>query len=268
MAFVLQGGASHGAVQAGALLALFDAGFDADILLGASVGAFNATFLAGFTQGGAPELAAVWELIRRRNVFSVNPMTVLFGLLGIRSSIASNRRVAGLALEHIPYARLEHAARPVVVAATDARTGEAVALSSGPTEIALLATTAMPGIFSPVTYEGRLLIDGAISCDAPIEAAIARGATDVLVFPTAAPLPELLPHHPFYLLQQAIGFAIDQHNHTVFLTPNDRANIYIAPTPRTSVNPLDFDQPSKLIALGYEAATIWARTLPVTLRVR
>jgi NTE family protein len=258
VAFVLEGGASHGAVQAGTIQGLVEAGIEADMFLGASVGAFNAAFLAGFARGGSKDLTDVWRSIRRRDVFVFNPVAIVGGLLGLRPSIASNQRVAALAQRCIPYTRIEQATRPLVVAVTDARTGSSVELDSGLVSTALLASTAMPGIFGPVTADGRLLIDGAISSDAPIEAAISRGATDIFVIPTASPSPGRLPRHPLSMVQQGIGFAIDQHNRTAEFAARDRVRLQTTPTVHTEVNPLDFSHAEELIELGYRSATRWA----------
>ena len=46
IAFVLSGGGNRGALEAGALLALFERGIQPDILVGTSAGAMNAAFIA------------------------------------------------------------------------------------------------------------------------------------------------------------------------------------------------------------------------------
>jgi NTE family protein len=266
-AWVLEGGASHGAAQAGAILALFEAGFEPDILLGSSVGALNAAFLAGFDRGGAIELTDVWRHLRRRDVLTVNPYMLIGGLLGVHPFVVSNRPLARLITRHIHYARIELAARPLVVTATDARTGEPVELTTGPIHSALLASAAMPAVFAPVARDGRLLIDGTISNDTPISAAIAAGATDVIVLPTASALSDQTPRHPLHMIQQAFDFATDQHARTQRrASPNDVA-VWVAPTPLTKVNQLDFGHAEALIELGHDRAAAWVRTLPHALRV-
>src|SRR5512138_1638888 len=53
LAFVLGGGGSRGALQVGALRALFEAGFQPDLLVGTSIGAVNAVGLALWGMGSA-----------------------------------------------------------------------------------------------------------------------------------------------------------------------------------------------------------------------
>src|SRR5438132_994449 len=62
-AFVLSGGASLGALQVGMLGALYEHGIAADLLVGTSIGALNAAFVASRPQtpATAKELARVWR---------------------------------------------------------------------------------------------------------------------------------------------------------------------------------------------------------------
>ena len=70
-------------------------------------------------------------------------------------------------------------------------------LDHGPAIDAILASAAIPGVFPPVTIEGRTFIDGGIVDDTPISQAIAAGATDVWVLSTgyscALPTPPKTP---------------------------------------------------------------------------
>jgi predicted acylesterase/phospholipase RssA len=70
-AYVLSGGGSLGAVQTGMLQALTARGVEPDLLIGTSVGALNAAYVAGHGTGGASldGLARIWSGMRRRDVF-------------------------------------------------------------------------------------------------------------------------------------------------------------------------------------------------------
>jgi len=63
LALALSGGGSRGALQVGALYAVLEAGIHPDFLIGASIGAVNATFLAlnGFSKDSLDRLAAGWR---------------------------------------------------------------------------------------------------------------------------------------------------------------------------------------------------------------
>ena len=69
-AIVLSGGGSLGAAQVGALRALLESGVRPDLVVGCSVGALNAAFLAmDPTPGRVDELEAVWRKLDRADVF-------------------------------------------------------------------------------------------------------------------------------------------------------------------------------------------------------
>jgi NTE family protein len=48
---------------------------------------------------------------------------------------------------------------------------------------AVLASSAIPGVFPPISIEGRELVDGGVCSNTPIAAAVRLGATDVIVLP-------------------------------------------------------------------------------------
>ena len=94
VAFVLSGGASLGAVQAGMLRALYERGVRPDVIVGTSAGAFNGAFVASRPQSiaTADELAEIWRGLRHGQVFPVNPLT---GLLGSSARATTSSRRAG-----------------------------------------------------------------------------------------------------------------------------------------------------------------------------
>lgn len=77
---------------------------------------------------------------------------------------------------------------PLAVVATDIETGQRVVLRHGPLARAVTASTAVPGVFSPVAYDGRFLIDGGIVDKVPVDVAIEMGANAVIAVDTGAPL--------------------------------------------------------------------------------
>ena len=70
------------------------------------------------------------------------------------------------------------------VVATDLLSGDTVVLSRGPLAQAIIASTAIPAAFAPVSFERMYLADGAITCNTPIRIAVARGAGRLIVLPT------------------------------------------------------------------------------------
>lgn len=184
-AFVFAGGGSLGAIQVGMLKAVTTAGITADFLVGASVGAINVAFFASdpSTQG-AIRLEKIWKAIKRQDVFQVSPLAGALSFLSWRNHICSEKPLKNLIKKHLTYERLEETQLPCHIVATDLFDGIEVSFSKGPAVDALLASSAIPGVFAPVKLGEHYLIDGGVTNNTPISVAIAKGADRVIVFPT------------------------------------------------------------------------------------
>ncbi len=182
-AFVFAGGGSLGAVQVGMLREIISAGLKPDFVIGSSVGAMNAAYFAGAPDAeGVERLAEIWSGLRRSDVFPLS-LGRLFSLLSYPDSVVDSSGLRSLIESKLPYARLEDAAIPVHVTATGLE-GMAVLLSKGSATDAILASTAIPGVFPPVRIEGQVLMDGAIANNTPILVAANLGASRIIVLPT------------------------------------------------------------------------------------
>jgi NTE family protein len=77
---------------------------------------------------------------------------------------------------------------PFRAVATDLETGEAVLLGKGDLSIAMRASISAPGVFAPVSYEGRLLVDGGLVDNLPIDVARDMKADILIVSDVSFPL--------------------------------------------------------------------------------
>jgi NTE family protein len=256
-AFVFAGGGSLGAVQVGMLRELLRAGVEADIVIGSSVGALNAAFFAGRpTLEGVDELAAIWRTLRRRDIFPVTfwgalrwfSADGLFDPSGLRRLIERN----------LPFERLEDAELPLHVVATDLG-GGAVRLSSGPAAEAILASAAIPVVFPSVELDSRPLMDGAVSGNTPIVAALELGARRLIVLPTGfscalAEPPKGAVARGFHALTLLIAH---QMLRDLAQVP---ADIEVSTVPSLcplSVSPFDFSQTDALIERAASQTRAW-----------
>ena len=77
--------------------------------------------------------------------------------------------------------RFEEMVMPLGVVATDLRTGEPVSFrDNGDVFLPIRASCSYPGLFQPVRYDGRLLVDGAMSTEIPAQLAWELGASHVI----------------------------------------------------------------------------------------
>jgi NTE family protein len=258
-AFVLPGGASLGAVQVGMADALIEAGIQPDLIVGTSAGALNGAWLAGHPgPDGVAELRELWSKVRRREIFPFSPFRIMLGLLGRRDHVVTANGLAGWLAVRAPFSRLEQARIPLHVMATDLVTGAAVMLSSGDALDALLASTAIPGVYPPVPLDGRLLVDGGIAADTPITQAVQLGADTVYVLPTvgiqAGARPTRAPSIALQALAHLLGHASDNE----IAANADRCALYVVPAlPTRDISPFDFTHGQELMDAALTATREW-----------
>lgn len=168
------------------MLALFEAGVEPPgAVVGVSVGALNGASIAAYpTVGGAAMLRQTWLSKLARDVFSAHPVgVVLSRLRGARLAAlpeANVRRLIERQLEMLGISHFEQLTLPLSVVATDLGAGRPHVFRSGPLAPALQASTAIPGVFPPVTIDGREYLDGGIIANTPLDLAITSGAREVL----------------------------------------------------------------------------------------
>ena len=198
-AFVLSGGGARGALQVGALRALLEHGERPDAVIGTSIGAWNGAWVAyGPTVESTHELAAVWRAL-------TTPYVLLGGELaagqrqrlrhsaGLRLLVAARRVTAGnpslysdvglrqLIATHIGERTFADLAVPLRIIATDLTHGRRAIFRAGPLGPAILASSAMPGIFPPVRIDGCVYVDGGALDNCSLETALAMGARRIFV---------------------------------------------------------------------------------------
>lgn len=183
-AFVLAGGGSLGAVEVGMLHALTEHGLRPDFVVGSSAGAINgAYFAADPSPAGVARLDALWRGLIRRHVMPMR-FSDLLRIALRRDYLVDPSGLRRLLEKHLPYRLLEHAAIPMHVVATDMLLGREVLISRGSVVDAVLASTAIPGVFPPVRIGERDLIDGGVANNTPISTALQLGAQRIVVLPT------------------------------------------------------------------------------------
>jgi NTE family protein len=74
---------------------------------------------------------------------------------------------------------------PFRAVATDLESGDAVVMDSGDLTTAMRASMSAPGVFAPVERDGRLLVDGGIADNVPVDIARAMGVDIVIVVDVA-----------------------------------------------------------------------------------
>lgn len=259
-AFVFSGGGSLGAVQAGMLLALAEANISPDLVVGTSVGAINAAWVAGHPDvEGAYRLATIWRGVRRNDVFPTHLVSGLLGFVGKRNCLVPSDNLSRLIAANLTFESLENAKLPVIVVAADVTTGMEIVLSEGNALDALVASSAIPGVFPPVVIGAHTLVDGGVLNNAPISHAIEAGATKVYVLPTgyACALSEA-PRGALAVAMQSITLMVHQRLASDVEKYQGTVELHVMPPlcPLT-VSPLDFSHTDELIERARASTRDW-----------
>lgn len=205
LAFVLSGGAAIGSAQVGHLLVLRDLGIVPDFIVGTSVGAINGAAVAADPAEGAGKLLEIWAAVRREDVFPPPSLHMISSLHRGMTGVLPVRGLVSLITSHLDVARLEDLVIPLHVVATDAVTGALVDLVEGPVVEALLASSAIPGIFPPRVIGGRTLMDGGLVANVPVDHALGLGARTAMVMDAAWPCELTQPPRS---MRESIGVAL------------------------------------------------------------
>lgn len=203
-AFVLSGGGNLGSIQVGMLKALSEAGVAPGVLVGTSIGAVNAAFLASDpSPGGIEALCRLWTTVRSRDIFRFNPLGMARAIRreGSLFPVGSWRR---LLEDAIPYRRIEDAAVPLRIMATNFEDGKPIVFDSGPVVDAVLASTALPFVFPPHRIGDRRYLDGAFADQVPLEAAVDLGADTIYILAVSFPAPPPDIRSPRELLRHTV----------------------------------------------------------------
>jgi NTE family protein len=257
-AFVLSGGASLGALQVGMLRALFERGVSADLLVGTSVGALNAAFLASRPQtpATATELARAWYRIEREDAFPVSLRTLVGGVAGGRDHLIPPRGLRRIVRRHVELEDLSDAEIPLHLIAYDVRGGGEAVLSEGPAHEAILAACSIPGIFPPVAIGERLLIDGGVVNNTPIRHAVELGAERIYVLAAREPA-YAEPRAPRSALDAAIyglSLLIGSRLEADIARYRGEVELIVLPGANSmGVQPTDFEHSSRLIGAAHAA---------------
>nr|QEO74151.1 hypothetical protein [uncultured bacterium] len=249
-AFVLSGGANLGSVQAGMLVGLLESGIRPDLVVGTSIGAANAAYIAADpTTGRAHDLCRVWRGLRSKDVFPIHPLRALRSVAR-GGSLFTPDSFWRLVERELGYERIEDAGIPLRIVATRFSDGSEVVFESGSVKDAILASTALPLVFPPHEIDGELYLDGGLSDQVPLQPAVCAGALRVYVLSVGFPCPPPAHHRsPRAVLVHSIGILLSQriraHSADLFARPD--VEIVQIPPVCTEAGLRDFSKSSSLI---------------------
>jgi len=198
----LGGGGARGFAHIGVLQVLEEQGMPIRAVVGTSMGALIGAM--HLTHASHEEVLSKWrEAIDRDLIPSVRPMSrlpdsdehehpllqaarkirnrVVVSMVVNRSTMLDDRYMAKAFDFLIPNVDIEDLPLPFVAVATDLATGEEVRLTKGPLRTVVKASSSIPGLLPAVELDGRLLVDGGVVAEVPVEAARRAGRPVIAV---------------------------------------------------------------------------------------
>jgi NTE family protein len=208
---VLSGGGARGAAHIGVLKVLEEQRIPIHAIAGTSMGAVvgglyasglsaadivtlieSDEWRAAFTEPAPRDRLSFRRKSEDQNFLVKFPLGIKSGSFRLPKALVSGQRVSQ-ALRRVTFpvagrARFDQLPIPFRAVATDLETGDPVVLSDGDLVDAMRASLSAPGVFAPVEIDGRLLVDGGLANNLPVDVAQAMGVDVLIVVDVGFPL--------------------------------------------------------------------------------
>ena len=269
---VLSGGGARGLTHVGVLKVLERERIPVDVIAGTSMGAIVGGLYASGMDATVVEQEVRqldWDNVfasrverreisqrRKEQDIEVSPLFELgVGADGIKaplgpvSSRGLEAHLRRLTMTSAQVSHLDQLPTPFRAVATDMETGKPVILQSGDLAMALRSSMSVPGLFAPVEVDGRILGDGGLVNNTPIDVARAMGAQRLIVVNIGTPLSRREALSTLTgVTRQMINILTEQNvqRSLATLQPHD---VLIAPT-LEGLTAADFNRAGEFINLG------------------
>jgi NTE family protein len=207
IALVLGGGAARVFAHLGVLKVLEESGLQPDFIVGCSMGAIIGVLYAQ-TQDASRLTAQILEMVRDPKGLGLGQQSFLgevtnrlfqqalhhlgavhwLSTVLTKTHLLENEKIKETLGSLLSVQILEELKIPCAVVATDLHSGEPFIFRTGNIKEALHASSAIPGLFPPLDWQGRQLVDGSVSSLIPVMEARGMGADCCLAVDVTHPL--------------------------------------------------------------------------------
>jgi NTE family protein len=273
LGLVLSGGGARGLAHVGVLKVLEELRVPVDVVTGTSMGGIvGGLYACGYSADELEDilLAIDWrDLLNdrpgrrmvpfRRKVDDLKFLTDLEigfnrGRFQLPSGLVTGQKLnfllEALTIHTVDVGGFDRLPIPFLTVATDLETGDEVVLRSGDLGNAMRATMAVPGVFAPAEIEGRVLVDGGLVNNLPVDLARGLGAEVVVAVDVGEPLRSRDELRSLNRVAGQVLSLMVRGN----VEPQERlADLVIRPQVQ-SIGSAEFHKVDRLIPLGEEAA--------------
>ncbi len=237
---VLSGGGVRGVAHLGVLQVLLEMGLEPAVISGTSAGA-----LVGAFHAAGHSIETAFRFFINTPVFKLGHFTTN------KPGIIDITRFKPLLAEHFPTDDFSALEKPLFVTTTDLLRGQPATFSEGSLIDPLLASAAVPVVFTPVSIGGTLFSDGAAVNNFPVEPLL--GQCDILLGVNVYPLQPVRPDRissAIKVLERVMHLSV--HHQSVQKYPT--FDLVIAPAELARFGTFDRGHFEEIFEIGYQAA--------------
>jgi NTE family protein len=242
IALVLGGGAARGFAHVGVIRVLEQEKVPVDLVVGTSVGSLIGAIYASNRDSFELEWTAFQ--LEREDLFDFGIMNAVMGM-----GYAKGEKLEAFVRSKVKQETIEQLAIPFAAVATDLNWGTAVVMDRGSIAKAVRASSAIPGVFEPVQHLGKLLVDGGVVDNIPIDVARAKGADLVVAVDISENVGNTNIRNVLDVMLQAANIMFEVNVQRL----KKDADVLVAPAVG-DVSTLDFSQKKRCMQAGMDAA--------------
>lgn len=237
--YALSGGGARGAAHLGIIKVLEEEGIRPAMISGTSAGSIiGAYYAAGYDPDRILEILSGTSLIR--------VLGLAFNLKGLLTLDKTEQEF----LKFFPDNSFSKLQIPLIVAATNIRTGKITYFSDGELIKPVLASSAIPVIFNPVIIDGEMYIDGGVLNNMPSEPLI--GHCDKILGMHCNAVNRNYSNDTIKgLVERTFLLAVN----TNIMTSKQYCDIFMEPTEVRDYGALEFGKLREIFQIGYEYAS-------------
>ena len=239
VALVLGGGSAKGFAHIGVIRVLEQEKIPIHMIIGTSVGS-----LIGGIYASNPDSFQLEWLAYKIDKNDILDFSIIYSKMGP----VQGARLEAFVEQSVKAKKIEDTKIPFYPVATDLNTGETIILEKGSLAKAIRASSSIPGIFVPVTFGKRMLVDGGVTNNLACDIARSKGA-DIVI---AVNLSKEVKDYNIGSVVDVIGQSVSIMMHEATKTRLKYADVLIEPETK-GISMFDFTQKKELIEEGIKA---------------